>query len=162
MVPDGGNYKDLPDEFKETRKVNIAWTRFNSKKPSNTIDTGHRHHFHYKWDRVPTVRESARLQSFSDDFIFTGSKTSQYRQVGNAVPQLCLKKLHAKFWRVLMIYEDYYRLHHVRPRFKNDVEGVLLFMANEIYNLGKRKKKEFDQNLDEIIRIYPNNFQKKL
>lgn len=88
LVPDGGNYKNLPDHLKDTRKVNIAWTRFNSEKPSNTIDTGHRHHFHYKWNRVPTVRESARLQSFPDNFIFYGSKTSQYRQVGNAVPPL--------------------------------------------------------------------------
>ena len=93
MVPDGGNYKNLPLEFQNTRKVNIAWTRFNSKKPSPTIDTGHRHHFHYKFNRVPTVRESARLQSFPDRFIFTGSKTSQYRQVGNAVPPLLAKKI---------------------------------------------------------------------
>jgi len=88
LVPDGGNYKDLPKEHINSRKVNIAWTRFNSKKPSSTIDTGHRHHFHYKYNRVPTVRESARLQSFPDSFIFLGSKTSQYKQVGNAVPPL--------------------------------------------------------------------------
>jgi len=93
MVPDGGNYKDLPMEFRETRKVNIAWTRLNSQKPSFTIDTGHRHHFHYKFNRVPTVRESARIQSFKDDFIFFGSKTSQYKQVGNAVPPILAKKL---------------------------------------------------------------------
>lgn len=88
IVPDGGNYKDLPEELQQIRKVHIAWTRLNSKKPSFTIDTGHRHHFHYKWNRIPTVRESARLQSFPDDFIFLGSKTSQYKQVGNAVPPL--------------------------------------------------------------------------
>lgn len=88
MVPDGGNYKDLPNELKETRRVNIAWTRLNSQKPSFTIDTGHRHHFHYVYNRIPTVRESARLQSFPDDFIFKCSKTSQYKQVGNAVPPL--------------------------------------------------------------------------
>lgn len=88
LVPDGGNYKDLPEEFSQTRRVNIAWTRFSSQKPSATIDTGHRHHFHYAFDRVPTVRESARLQSFPDNFVFKGSKTSQYKQVGNAVPPL--------------------------------------------------------------------------
>ena len=88
LVPDGGNYKDLPDHLKDSRKVNIAWTRFSSTKPSYTIDTGHRHHFHYEFNRVPTVRESARLQSFPDNFIFHCSKTSQYKQVGNAVPPL--------------------------------------------------------------------------
>jgi DNA (cytosine-5)-methyltransferase 1 len=93
MVPDGGNYKDLPKELHQTRKVNIAWTRLNSQKPSFTIDTGHRHHFHYEYNRVPTVRESARIQSFPDSFIFQGSKTSQYKQVGNAVPPMLAEHL---------------------------------------------------------------------
>lgn len=93
MVPDGGNYKNLPVELQQTRKVHIAWTRLCSTKPSMTIDTGHRHHFHYKWDRIPTVRESARIQSFPDDFIFRCSKTSQYKQVGNAVPPLMAKAI---------------------------------------------------------------------
>lgn len=88
MVPDGGNYKDLPRELWGTRKVNIAWTRMNSARPCFTIDTGHNHHFHYKANRVPTVRESARIQSFPDTFIFYGTKTSQLKQVGNAVPPI--------------------------------------------------------------------------
>ncbi len=88
LVPDGGNYKDLPANLQNTRKVHIAWTRLNSKKPSITIDTGHRHHFHYKWNRIPTVRECARIQSFPDNYIFSCSKTSQYKQVGNAVPPI--------------------------------------------------------------------------
>ncbi|OOH90339.1 DNA (cytosine-5-)-methyltransferase [Pasteurellaceae bacterium 15-036681] len=96
LVPDGGNYKSLPEELRETRKVNIAWTRLNSQKPSFTIDTGHRHHFHYKFNRVPTVRESARIQSFPDSFIFLGTKTSQYKQVGNAVPPLLARALALK------------------------------------------------------------------
>lgn len=79
MVPDGGNYKDLPKELWSTRKVHIAWTRLNSARPSFTIDCGHNHHFHYLYNRVPTVRESARLQSFPDSFIFLGNKGSQLK-----------------------------------------------------------------------------------
>ncbi len=93
MVPDGANYKSLPKHLHSTRKVNIAWTRLNSKKPSYTMDTGHNHIFHYKYDRVPTARETARIQSFPDNFIFLGGKTSQLKQVGNAVPPLLAKEL---------------------------------------------------------------------
>lgn len=88
QVPEGGNHKDLPPGVGESRKFNEAWTRYHSKRPSRTIDTGHRNHFHYKWDRVPTIRENARLQSFPDHFVFHGNKTQQNRQVGNAVPPL--------------------------------------------------------------------------
>ncbi len=93
MVPDGGNYKDLPVELQQTRKVHIAWTRLDSSKPSFTIDCGHNHHFHYKYNRVPTVRESARIQSFPDNFIFLGKLGSQLRQVGNAVPPLMAEEI---------------------------------------------------------------------
>ena len=91
-VPDGGNYKDLPEELQNTRRVHIAWTRLNSQKPSFTIDTGHRHHFHYKFNRIPTV---------PDDFIFLGTKTSQYKQVGNAVPPMLAKAIAVKLLNYL-------------------------------------------------------------
>lgn len=93
LVPDGGNYMDLPEHLRNTRKVHIAWTRMNSKKPSFTIDAGHNHHFHYQANRVPTVRECSRIQSFPDRFRFFGKKTSQFRQVGNAVPPLLAKAI---------------------------------------------------------------------
>lgn len=93
LVPDGCNYKSLPEEFIKSRNFHVAWTRFASNKPAPTIDTGHRHHFHYKYNRVPTVRECARLQSFPDDFKFLGNKTQQFRQVGNAVPPLMAREI---------------------------------------------------------------------
>lgn len=93
LVPDGGNYKNLPERLQKTRNVNIAWTRLNSNKPSFTIDTGHYHHFHYYYNRVPTARESARIQSFPDNYIFKGGKISQLKQIGNAVPPLLAKIL---------------------------------------------------------------------
>ena len=101
MVPDGGNYKDLPQELWGIRKVNIAWTRMNSQKPCFTIDTGHNHHFHYKENRVPSVRESARIQSFSDTFKFIGIRTSQLKQVGNAVPPILAQALASKIISLL-------------------------------------------------------------
>jgi DNA (cytosine-5)-methyltransferase 1 len=101
LVPEGGNYKDLPDKYKNTRNFNVAWTRYHSKKPASTIDTGHRHHFHFEFNRVLTVREKARLQSFPDDFIFYGNKSEQNRQVGNAVPPLLGKAIAKKLIPIL-------------------------------------------------------------
>lgn len=88
MIPDGGNIKSLPEKYYKVRNFSSAFKRMNSHEPSTTIDCGHRNYFHYKENRIPTVRESARIQSFPDDFEFLGSKTSQYTQVGNAVPPL--------------------------------------------------------------------------
>jgi|TARA_Y100000294_G_scaffold166128_1_gene174241 DNA (cytosine-5)-methyltransferase 1 len=94
-IKDGGTIHDLSRKYWDIRKYNKTFQRMNSRLPSLTIDTGHRNYFHYKANRVPTVRECARLQSFPDKFVFLGSKTSQYRQVGNAVPPL-LSKMIAK------------------------------------------------------------------
>ena len=96
LVPPGKNYKALPEELRNSRNFNVAWTRFPDHAPSPTIDTGHRHHFHYSANRVPTVRECARLQSFPDRFQFIGNKTEQFRQVGNAVPPLLAQTLAKK------------------------------------------------------------------
>lgn len=95
-VPEGGNWKDVPEELWDTIRNNrhsSAYRRLNSKDVSVTIDTGHMNYFHPKYNRVPTVRESARIQSFPDDFIFVGRQGSQFRQVGNAVPPLLSKAI---------------------------------------------------------------------
>lgn len=106
LVPEGKNYKALPDEYKGMYKYHEALTRYHSKKPSLTINTGHRSHFHYKWNRIPTVRESARLQSFPDDFIFYGNKSEQYRQVGNAVPPMLGYAIAKQLKKYLIKEED--------------------------------------------------------
>lgn len=95
-VPEGGNWKDVPDELWDTIRTNrhsSAYRRLNSQDVSITIDTGHMNYFHPIYNRVPTVRESARIQSFPDDFIFTGGQGAQFRQVGNAVPPLLSKAI---------------------------------------------------------------------
>ena len=92
-VPQGGSIKDLPENLRGNRKYSSLLRRMNSKSQSNTIDTGHRTYFHYKENRILSVREAARIQSFPDNYIFSGSKVNQYKQVGNAVPPLLAEQV---------------------------------------------------------------------
>ena len=102
QVPDGGNIKDLPPEVWHVRKYNKAFERMGTFKPSNTIDTGHRNYFHYSEPRIPTVREAARIQSFPDNFEILGTRGSQYKQVGNAVPPMLAKIIAENIKKILL------------------------------------------------------------
>lgn len=95
-VPEGGNWRCVPKEMFKSQRSNRYTNylrRLKNDEPSITIDTGHNVYFHPIFDRVPTIRESARLQSFPDSFILTGKKGEQFRQVGNAVPPLMAEAL---------------------------------------------------------------------
>ena len=45
LVPEGGNYKDLPAGVGESRTFHMAWTRLDGNAPARTVDTGHRNLF---------------------------------------------------------------------------------------------------------------------
>ncbi len=64
----------------------------NWDSPSDTI-TATQPEIHINKKRRLSVRECAILQTFPDDFIFTGSLNSMYRQIGNAVPPLLAKQI---------------------------------------------------------------------
>lgn len=96
FVPEGGNWRCVPPSMFKSERTNRYTNylrRLRNDAPSITIDTGHNVYFHPDFNRVPTIRESARLQSFPDSFIFTGKKGEQFRQVGNAVPPLMAEAL---------------------------------------------------------------------
>ena len=54
----------------------------------------------------------------------------------------------------------FYRLHHVRPRFKNDVENVLIYISDELSRIGQKPNEEFIENLNYAIRKFPGNSHK--
>ena len=58
--------------------------------------------------------------------------------------------------------EYFFRIHHIRPRFKNDIENVLIYMAEEIRKIGKLPKQEFKNKVNQAIRLYPGNVTKKI
>lgn len=64
----------------------------NWDRPSDTI-TATSPEIHVNKKRRLSARECAILQTFPDDFIFTGSLSSMYRQIGNAVPVLLAKHI---------------------------------------------------------------------
>jgi DNA (cytosine-5)-methyltransferase 1 len=83
-------FASLPPGRREPRSFH---DRLHPDRPAFTLRAGTGNFsplrpVHYRYDRVVTVRESARLQGFRDDFIWPDwiPRLQQYRQVGNAVP----------------------------------------------------------------------------
>lgn len=99
LVPPGGCWRNLPDQIARSYlknsyflgggKTGIA-RRLSWDEPSLTLTTSpmqkQTERCHPTETRPFTVREYARIQSFPDDWKFYGSVSSQYKQIGNAVP----------------------------------------------------------------------------
>lgn len=58
--------------------------------------------------------------------------------------------------------EYYFRIHHVRPRFKGDIENVLIYMAEELTAIGEKNVDEFIQEANAAIYRYPGNAHREL
>lgn len=103
-VPEGGNWKNIPESVPSKRLDQIRksyaegkgsrstyYGRLTADMPAYTISTNFNRpgcgcNTHYSQDRTLTYREAARIQSFPDSFTFLGSKASVAKQIGNAVP----------------------------------------------------------------------------
>ncbi len=99
LVPQGGNWKNLPDELQREfmkgsyylggGKTGMA-RRLSLDEPSLTLTCApaqkQTERCHPLETRPLTVREYARIQTFPDEWLFSGNMISQYKQIGNAVP----------------------------------------------------------------------------
>jgi DNA (cytosine-5)-methyltransferase 1 len=99
LIPPGGTPLDIPLELRKKKQGIQRWPVHGL---SRTITTEPTDFLHPVLNRVPTVRETARIQSFPDSYVFLGQRTtgnkmrrlgycSQTQQVGNAVPPLLAK-----------------------------------------------------------------------
>jgi DNA (cytosine-5)-methyltransferase 1 len=88
-VDNGENYTVLNEDIKSVHSGSYGRLCWDEQAPTITtrFDTPSGGRFtHPDEDRTLTPREAARIQSFPDDFIFYGNKTSVCKQIGNAVP----------------------------------------------------------------------------
>lgn len=93
LLGQGGRRLDLPDGEKIKSVHSGAYGRMRWDEPAKTIITrfdtpSSGVYVHPERNRTITPREAARLQSFDDDYIFYGNKSSVIKQIGNAVPPL--------------------------------------------------------------------------
>ena len=91
LIHEGGNFTDIPKDNPLYVKgmISHVYRRIHRKEPAKTIIAaggGGTWGYHYPEPRALTNRERARLQSFPDDFVFSGSFGEIRRQIGNAVP----------------------------------------------------------------------------
>lgn len=98
MIPPEGDKSSLPKELHGKQKFATTWSRLQWDTYSPTIDTrfdtpSNGRNSHPFLNRSITPREAARIQSFDDDFIFYGPKSSVCKQIGNAVPPLLAKAI---------------------------------------------------------------------
>ena len=116
-IPPGGNWKNIPESIPSKRLEQIRegfrlgkgsrstyYGRLSPDRPAYTISTyfnrpGNGCFIHYdtKQNRVISQREAARLQSFPDNFVFSGSRGSVNKQIGNAVPPILAYQIAQSF-----------------------------------------------------------------
>lgn len=139
IIPEGGNFSDIPKDHPLYVKgmISHVYRRIHRNEPAKTIIAaggGGTWGYHYPEPRALTNRERARLQSYPDDFIFSGSFTEIRRQIGNSVPSVGVWELAKR----------------LKPLFSGDYERYDLSAINkELQQLPMKKRILYDLQLQE-------------
>lgn len=93
LIPEGGDMFDIPKKYRPKSGYRNTYARLKWDEPTPTMTRNFgtpssSRCIHPICSRGLTTREGARIQSFDDNFIFYGSRTSKNLQIGNAVPSL--------------------------------------------------------------------------
>ena len=121
----------------ESRFREAKLNRLDRKIPSPTIMTGRYTYYHPTEPRYLTVREAAAIQSFPNDFIFEGTISQQWRQIGNAVPPLLGKAIGNA---ILRSYKEQKKLKDVSHISVKELIGAVRAHAFDYVNLESERK----------------------
>ncbi|NBH27697.1 DNA cytosine methyltransferase [Lachnospiraceae bacterium] len=139
MIPEGGNWRDLPEDIKRIAmggayesgggKVGF-YRRLSYSQPSPTVVTSPVQKAtmmcHPRANRPLSVHEYARIQQFPEEWIFVGTTSAKYKQIGNAVPiglaEAIGRAIVATADKTAMIKTKRFRGTDIHNRIKNAIE----------------------------------------
>lgn len=139
MIPEGGNWKNLPEEIKPIAMGGAYksgggkagfYRRLSYSQPAPTVVTSPVQKAtmmcHPRANRPLSVHEYARIQQFPEEWVFVGTTSAKYKQIGNAVPvglaEAIGRAIVATADRTAMIKTKCFRGTDIHNRIKNAIE----------------------------------------
>lgn len=139
------DWKNIPEgRFRQTK-----FHRLHRNEVGPTIMTHRHNYYHPIQNRHLTAREAAKIQSFPNNFLFLGPNSSQWRQIGNAVPPLLGKAVGSKL-------KELYKEAKIANKDKDKTtkrksKKIIEIERSEAFNYKKNKKITISSDLQEDL-----------